>query len=167
MKQKRYQILITVCFAIIVWNSGCIVGSGFSDTPEISFISITKDTMVQGDAIGDSLNVVISFKDGDGDLGTGASDVFKNFNIIDSRTGAEYAFFRIPDLDIGGSMTGIEGQIDMKFFTSCCILPDTEVRCIPSTTNPIDSFYLTIQMIDDSGKESNIIETPRIFLSCQ
>lgn len=122
--------------------------------------------MQQGNLTQDSLFVVISFKDGDGDLGTDSDGVLKNISLIDSRTGDEYGSFKVPPLDIGGSKTGVEGEITMKLYTTCCLFTSI-TPCTPTPDFPRDSLSLTIQMIDDSGKESNIITTPQFFLNCQ
>jgi hypothetical protein len=54
--------------------SSCITAPEYSDTPEISFKSITKQRFVTDDGTFDSVKVTISFRDGDGDLGLDNAD---------------------------------------------------------------------------------------------
>ena len=56
-----YTFIIAICI------SACNQSSDFSDVPELTFISMSKDTLRQG-INSDTLFVTLGFKDGDGDI---------------------------------------------------------------------------------------------------
>ncbi len=163
MKSYTY---ILFYFLVLVSAIRCGLSPGFSDIPEIEFISISKDTINQGSLLTDSLLLVISFTDGDGDLGTERNGVFENIVLTDSRTQVRYDRYKIPPLDIAGAMTGIEGEIILKVYNTCCLFPDNIPPCSRPPQYPFDELQLEVIMIDDSGNESNRITTPKITLLC-
>ncbi len=161
----RYLIIISSFLLIALFVSNCGGGPGFSDTPEISFIGISKDTMRQGLNV-DSLFLTIGFRDGDGDLGSKGQSQNRNIFLTDSRTDEIYRSFKVPELDIAGAQSGIEGEIIIKVFSDCCINLVDSIPCTPSEDFPTNDLVLEIQLLDDSGKESNLISTPNITLLC-
>jgi len=144
----------------------CDSNPEFGQVPEIEFLGLSKDTLVQNFAFTDSLFLSINFKDGDGDLGTETSNISQNIILTDSRTGERFEQYKIPKLPIGGGQTGIEGSITMKVYTTCCIFPDGTPPCLNPPEFPVDELKLSIQMTDDSGNQSNIVETSFITLLC-
>jgi len=158
--------LIIISFFLVLSYYSCSVNPGFSETPSIEFLSISEDTINQGSLFTDSIFLRISFRDGDGDLGTGATGIFENIIITDSRTDELYDRFRIPPLDISGAMTGIEGTITMKVYTTCCIFPDETPPCEAPTEFPTNELTLDIQLKDDSGKLSNVVTSTPLTLLC-
>ena len=161
----RSVISIFSFFLLLVYYS-FTVSPGFSETSSIEFLGLSKDSLNQDNLFSDSIFLTISFRDGDGDLGTGADGVFENVRITDNRTGELYDRFRIPPLDIAGSMTGIEGRMTLKLFTTCCRFPDGTPPCLAPEEFPTNNLSLDIQMIDDSGNESNMVTTSLITLLC-
>lgn len=162
---RQLSLLLSyLCFILLC--SSCSLAPNFSDTPAIEFLSISRDTFSQGALLNDSLLLRFSFRDGDGDLGTEANGVLENIILTDSRTNERYDRYKIPPLDISGAMTGIEGDITLKVYNTCCIFPDNIPPCQAPPEYPFDELFLTVQMIDDSGKESNTFDTPKITLIC-
>ncbi len=144
----------------------CSTEPGFSDVPEISFVSVSKDTLIQNSLNTDSLFLTIAFRDGDGDLGTGQEGVFQNIVLTDTRTGVIFDRFKIPNIPVSGLQSGIEGQIIMKVFTTCCIFPDGTPPCLNPSEFPSNDLVFSIQMTDDNGNQSNVINTDSILLIC-
>lgn len=168
MQDKGYiNLLVVIIFCLGLYCS-CNIGPRFSVVPEITFIGVSNDSIVQGSLFSDSLFVTISFRDGDGDLGSGTDGVFRNIVLIDNRTGDDFTQFKVPDLDLAGAMTGIEGQITLKLFTTCCLFPVEEniPPCSSPSAFPTNVLTLDIQMVDDSGNMSNVITTSEITLFC-
>lgn len=144
----------------------CISNPGFSDTPEISFIGLSKDTLTQNNLFADSLFITINFRDGDGDLGTDDNTIEENIIMTDSRTGEVFSRFKFPEFPTTGNQSGIEGTITLKVFTTCCIFPDGIPPCESPSQFPTDEFQLDIYMKDDAGNQSNLIQTNNIILLC-
>ena len=158
------QILRLVIFSSIIYS--CTSDPGFSDTPEINFISFSQNVMDQGDLNSDSLFMTIGFRDGDGDLGSGAQGITENIIVTDNRTGDIYDVFKVPDIPDPGVQNGLEGTITIKLFTTCCIFPENIPPCQAPPQFPSNDLNFDIVMVDDSGNESDIITTPFITLNC-
>jgi hypothetical protein len=150
----------------LIHLGACSTDPGFSDIPEIEFISFSKDTMIQNSLNTDSLLLTIAFRDGDGDIGSGRNDIIENIILIDSRTGVIFDRFKIPEIPVSGLQSGIEGELRMKVFTTCCIFPDQTPPCLNPPQFPSNNLAFEIQMIDDSGNRSNKITTEFITLLC-
>ena len=114
----------------------------------------------------DSLFLTFSFKDGDGDLGSGANNIRENITIRDGRTGDIYDLFKIPDIPNPGVANGLEGEITIKLFTTCCIFPDNIPPCLSPPQFPTNDLNFTILLKDDAGNESSTITTPFVTLNC-
>lgn len=160
----QYYILALLISCII---QACSNNPGFDNAPQIDFISFSKDTLVQGSLFTDSIFLTIAFRDGDGDLGTDVTGTSQNIFIKDSRTNEIFDRFKIPSLPISGGQTGIEGEITMKIYTTCCIFPDGTPPCLAPKEFPTDELSLEIVMQDDSGKMSNTVQTTLITLLCE
>lgn len=158
--------LITM-FSFLGLMSACVGGSNFSEVPEIAYISISKDTLNQGDLLNDSLDLVFAFRDGNGDIGT--SEMFsQNIRLVDTRTDEVLTSFKTPRLPEAGANGGIEGTITLKVFTQCCIF-DNNPNLLPCTESDVfvsEEFQIDIQLTDDFGNESNIVRSDLITLLC-
>lgn len=169
VKYMKY-LLLSCCLLLIATSvillSSCNNDPGFSDAPEIEFVSMSKDTLVQGNAFSDSILIKFNFKDGDGDLGVDRS-VTQNISLTDRRTMFDDPTFKIPPLPIGGGQTGIEGTITVKVYTTCCIFPDGTPPCLNPSDFPENELSYDIVLTDDSGNASNVITTPSLVLLCQ
>jgi len=164
MKSFKYLF----CFVVIISIMGsCTNAPDFDDKPEIAFFGLSKSTLVQNQANTDSLFMTISFKDGDGDLGTGIEGIKENIILIDSRTGITYDRFKVPTIPVSGTQNGIEGEVTMKVFTTCCRFEDLTPPCSNPVDTPTNEFFFEIYMIDDSGNESNRIQSTSVTLECR
>ncbi len=114
----------------------------------------------------DSLFVKLSFKDGDGDIGLEENDFNQNLIIVDNRTGEVFDRFKVPPIPIQGAQNGVQGEITLKIFTTCCIFPDAIPPCESPEEYPSNALSFDIQLTDKAGNDSNIVTTPEILLNC-
>jgi len=114
----------------------------------------------------DSLFITIGFKDGDGDIGSTPDESNDNIVVIDNRTQEIFDRYKIPEISEQGSQNGIEGDITIKLFTTCCIFPEPIPPCVNPVQYPENDISFSIFMIDDSGNNSDTISTPSITLLC-
>jgi len=121
--------------------------------------------MLQGLNQEDSITVVFHFEDGDGDIGRMTDSDMNNVFVIDSRTGQLDNTFGIPFVPPQGSTNGIEGEVYIKLYSTCCIYPIGD-PCQPSTEYPFNELTYQIYITDRAGHESNLIETTPITLIC-
>ena len=154
-----YYVIFCVVSAMSAGCNGDAVNLG--QAPEISFLDLSKDTMVQGSLNNDTTFIRISFTDPDGDIG--GFDT-KNIIITDNRTGEEYDSFSLPELP--GGNNGVTGEIEIRSFTTCCIFPDNIPPCDSPPQYPVNELDLTIELVDESGNRSNAVTTPTIILLC-
>ncbi len=155
----------SVAFIAILFLS-CTNNPGFDDVPEIEFISISKRIIDQNDLNTDSLFLTFSFRDGDGDIGSGADGIRENIIITDGRTGDIYDLFKVPDIPNPGVSNGLEGDITIKLFTTCCIFPDSIPPCQSPPQFPTNEISFDILLKDDAGNESETITSPVVTLNC-
>ena len=119
--------------------------------------------MVQSNFPSDTMFVTFSFTDGDGDLG---SEDSLNIFLTDKRDNFLVDRFRIPFIPEEGSGNGIEGEIRVMVFTSCCIYESGQPPCTTGTDQTLDTLTYELFIKDRSGNESNRIETNPIVLQC-
>lgn len=143
--------------------SACIKKPDFPIEPKIEFVGLSDNIMVQNSFNTDSIVVTFSFTDGDGDIGDDTTNIF----VIDQRDGFQAAAFSINDIPEEGASRGIEGEISITIYTTCCIFPDGTPPCTGSLTYPSDTLIYEIYMVDRAGNESNRITTSPITLLCQ
>lgn len=168
MMVQRNKILLFLLLSVAFLNA-CFDGSGFSDEPSISFVSFSKDTLIQAQNGGvdqnvDSILIVISFRDGDGDLG---DDQFPTVRLVDQRTNIT-EHFRIPEIPRVESADGIEGEITIEVKTTCCIYEDSDLflPCNVYPEFPSNTLSYEIFLVDRADNQSNVITTPPITLLC-
>ncbi|MBO0930799.1 hypothetical protein [Fibrella aquatilis] len=74
--------------------TACFVEPNYSDTPEIRFLSVTKQTLEAGTGVGrprrDSVIVTINFQDGTGDLGENTQDTTRQRVVFGKETWGNY-----------------------------------------------------------------------------
>jgi hypothetical protein len=160
---RKYTFLFII-FSFLL--AACVKAPEFSDVPEISFVSVSKVTMMQNDLPTDSVFVTFSFTDGDGDLGSGPNGAFNIF-LTDTRTGFQENKFRIPEIPQAGTANGIEGEVRVLLFTTCCIFSDSRPPCTTSPMEPTNDLSYEIYIEDRAGNQSNVIETSLITLVCE
>jgi len=127
---------------------------------------MSKDTILQGVFQQDSLFVFFSFEDGDGDLGREANADENNVFFIDTRTNEIDNSFGIPFIPSQGSSNGIQGEVRILLFSTCCLFESGQDPCSPSVIEPFDFLQYEIYIVDRAGNESNHILTDTIALMC-
>ena len=150
--------------ALLSWQ--CIDTPNYPNEPFIEFIDVSKDTLDQGIFMEDSLLVRFNFQDGDGDLGRNDQDPENNIFFIDERTGTLDNTFGIPAIPQEGAGNGVEGEIRIVLFSTCCIYTDGEDPCMPHPTVQFDTVQYRIYIKDRAGHTSNEILTTPIILRC-
>jgi len=146
------------------WN--CLESPNYPDEPFIEFLDISKDTLDQGIFQQDSLVVRFSFQDGDGDIGKTEQDPQNNIFFIDERTGTQDNTFGIPMIPEEGAANGVEGEIRVLLFSTCCIYSDGADPCTINEQFPLDTVQYRIYIKDRAGHKSNEILTTPIILRC-
>ncbi len=158
---KTLLPILLVC-GIIHFFGACVTPPEYSDVPEIEFLSFSKTEVRQG-FTKDTTIITFSFTDGDGDLG---SDSIRNIFLIDNRTGNEEQF-RIPFIPPQGENNGISGEVEIEFFSTCCILPNQPQPCFPPFTQDRDTVSFDIYIEDQAGNRSNTVTTSNLILLCE
>jgi hypothetical protein len=159
------KIVFFILVALLGW--GCVDSPNFPIEPRIEFLSMTKDTLKQGIFQQDSLWVFFKFEDGDGDIGRNDQQHENDVFFIDMRTGTLDNTFGIPEIPEEGAGNGVEGEVRILLFSTCCIYPDGSDPCIVNPAYPVDSLRYRIYIKDRAGHTSNEIITPVITLLCQ
>jgi hypothetical protein len=139
-----YFILIS---ATILMDSCSKDKPVYSETPEIGFVSVSSTNITEGDP----LTFVISYVDGDGDLGENNPNVYNMF-LTDTRVNVTYKY-RIPQLAPGNSTIIIKGKLDL-------LLNGT---AITDGSNSQSVIY-TIHVVDRSGHQSNSVTSPLVTI---
>lgn len=134
---------------IIIWVSVVFFSCGkeedtFSDTPEIGFIKIYPAVVKEYQ---DKFYIDISYKDGNGDLGSADPDE-TTITVTDTRIDLDY-HFRLRDLSTPNGSPNIKGILMIE-------MPPTAVL-EDGKTNEIAVF--TVKMEDQMGNVSNVITT--------
>lgn len=165
---KQSVILNTLTFAILILLAlGCYKKKELSDIPEIRLAGMNKTGMQQGYFKEDSMEIYIQILDGDGDLGyLGDTAESSTVFMVDSRTGniaEQFSFPAIPDDKI---QKGLDAELRILTYTTCCLFPDNLPPCSVQTAFPTDSFRYDIWLVDRAGNKSNTISTPMIRLFC-
>jgi len=146
--QLKLMALATVV-AFIVLMPSCKKEQGISIVPSITFDSISPNPAIKYQ---DSILIVISYIDGDGDLGIDSADV-KNLFVTDSRNNV-VSQFRIPQLS---PTTGIaiEGNLDIV------LPPQIFVNDMDTTETAVYSIYV----VDRAGHVSNTVKTKPLVIN--
>ena len=146
-KQLYFLSLVAIAFTI----GACNLAPGVSETPEISFESVTPDVVTEYQ---DSLYFTISYRDGDGDLGENNTDD-NNLFIEDSRNQVAYGF-RIQQLAPDNATIAIQGNINVT-------LPNTAII----NGSESESVSYTIWVVDRAGNESNRVNSSTVTVNAQ
>lgn len=158
-KSMRLKITSFLFLVTILYFFSC--GEKPSNTPFVEFVSLSKNYMVQGGL--DSLYLKFQFTDGDGNIGSDTSD---NIFVSDSRTGVIIASYKLPDyLGNNSNNTSRTGEITLIVYSQCCIY-NNGTSCQASTTEPTKEMRYQIQVVDQAGNYSNVMETDEVILEC-
>lgn len=155
---------LLLLFAIIGWR--CLDAPNYPDEPFIEFLGSSKDTLLQGIFQEDSLTISFRFEDGDGDIGRTDQEPENNIFFIDERTGTLDNTFGIPTIPEDGAGNGVEGEVRILLFSTCCIYQDGSDPCMPNDQFPLDTVQYRIYIKDRAGHKSNEILTSPIILLC-
>lgn len=121
----------------------------YSNTPVIALVSISQDTIRQYE---DVLNIRISYKDGDGDIGFEDPEEYALY-VRDIRLEAFDGFYVGP-LAPPDAQVPIQGELNIEF---------------PSLflfgNGAVEQTRFEIKMIDRAGNESNVIETDFVAIT--
>jgi hypothetical protein len=149
-----YVLLLSLILA-----AGCFNAPEYPDAPEIEFAGIRSSNTIPNQ--GDSVILVFTFRDGDGDLGKlNARDTIPNifltdrrYNIIDSQS------YSIPNIPQNGSVPDISGAVQLNLLS--------KMFCNPLFPGiPFDTLVFDLRVRDRAGNFSNQITTPPIILRC-
>lgn len=158
MKQFKYILPIVAFFGLVF--TACVKEKQFPPEPRIEFVGYEKFS-------DDSADCIISFKDGDGDIGivdddTASDDdfklkylykdtdgIFKCFDAIDSTPAMDTLFYsyRVPNITPEGQYKALEGTIRAKLRSAPLYYP------IHTTVK------FEIRLRDRAGNYSNIVQT--------
>lgn len=158
---RSIYFLIIVLFITFF---SCTQAPDFPVEPVISNFRLNKSILLQGLEKQDSIQFIIDFTDGDGDLGSNDS---LNIFILDNRDNSTFEQFQIPFIPEAGANNGIQGTITAYANSTCCTFPNQQPPCTPSEEYPTNELTFTIYIKDRAGNESNHLESPVITLLCQ
>jgi hypothetical protein len=162
LKNTAFSLLI---IGMIVLVCQCATPPNYPDEPVITFKSISRNYLKQNsNSLADSLLLVFSFTDGDGDLGSNDS---VGIYIKDGRDGFEKPPYKIPYINPQGTGNGISGEISIRLNTTCCTFDNGYPPCSVIPNVPYDTLTYQVYIRDRAGNKSNQIETPPILLYCQ
>lgn len=132
-----------------------------SVVPFIEYVSVSQTYLQQNGQ--DSVYLVFTFQDGDGNLG---SDSSHNVFVSDSRTGLNIATFSIPAyLGVSADNSKSSGSVSILLYAPCCIYPDSS-SCYVQPLFPSRTMQFQIQVVDNAGNYSNKINSEDIILDC-
>ena len=126
----------------------CTKDDTFDAVPTIEFKSINPP--IAQEYI-DDINIIITYTDGDGDLGENNPDVYNLF-VLDNRNGIEYKF-RIPELSPNGNDISITGNFNI-------IIDGSGITDESSSQQVNYAIYVT----DRARNKSNTITTSSITI---
>jgi len=166
MKASPYIMV----FLLAATAYSCVQPPDYPEAPVLTYEGFNKRTIPQGSSTNpsDTLELRLSFTDGDGDLGR--QDTIFDVFITDSRDGTSEVR-KLPVIPEQGVGNGISGEIRLRFPNQvgnlCCIYPPGPINsCEPNPNQPVDSFYYEVFIIDRDGNESNVVQTETVTLLC-
>jgi len=161
MKHFKYIFILSAVGLLLL--SACVKEKKFPAQPSIEFVNYVKYGT-------DSADCIISFKDGDGDIGIldgdtasendyklkylykGTDGLFHPFDAIDSTSAMDTLFYsyRVPNITPEGQYKALEGTIKAK------------LRSYPLYGFGHDIVKFEIRLRDRAGNFSNIVTTNEI-----
>ena len=151
---KATQFLGMACvLAVGLAYGGCGKKFSSSTTPQITYGSISPQIAREAK---DTININMTFLDGDGDLGPANNeDTTTNVFVIDRRSGNSVLSFtyRLPYITPPGSNKAIKGDIQLH-------LPQPFRRL----GHPRDTAKFDVQIADRAGHRSNTITTSPVII---
>jgi hypothetical protein len=161
---KDYLAKVLFFALLIVISEGCIKAPELENTPEITKISLSKNTLKQGSFTEDSIIFVIEFTDGDGNFG---SKTASNIFISDSRKENLIYEFKAPAIPEQGTKNGIRGTIYLTMYSLCCLTETNPSCCADPLGCPNkNALAFNVKIQDRAGNYSNSFKTNEIDLLC-
>lgn len=167
-KSRDKIILGLLAFCLLL--SSCVTAPNYSDTPELTFVSMSKNQMIQSELGTDSLWINLKFTDGDGNVGVPEGQFDQNVTIYDSRTDEVYARFSTPAIPQEGANNGVEADLTILLLNECCFYEPTPQDTIPACSiveaYPTNTMHFRITIRDQDGNISNEVQTDPLTLIC-
>jgi len=135
---KRLLILAIISVFVL---SACKKEDALSEVPEITLLKVGPDIIK---AYEDSIYFSISYKDGDGDLGS-ADPLVKNLFVQDHRIDLTYEY-RISELVPNGASVGIQGILNVSI-----------ANTVLTGSGNSESVYYRIWVVDRARHRSNTL----------
>ncbi len=146
------QKLFVFCFIGVVLITSCIKPPNYSDTPSITFVRFSKSSIK---AFSDSIQLVFTFTDGDGDIGPlNKNDTTLNLFLTDSRDNSVKKY-QLPNITPSGSVKAISGEVTVTIGPFAC-----------KAGVDTDQLTYTIRIKDRAGHMSNSVTTSPLTLDC-
>lgn len=140
---------IFVIFFISVFIFSCKKKDSQTNVPQIKFVSISPSTVVE---YVNSISIVISYDDLDGDLGENNANV-SNLWVTDSRNNVQYSY-RISQLAPDNANIHIRGNLDISIKNTA-----------RTDSSASQSFTYSIFLKDRAGNSSNTVTTSAITVT--
>ena len=155
MFKTRNKIALTFAALAATLVFMMLIPACKKDTPISNIPAITFDSISPNPAIKyvDTIVIVISYTDGDGDLGIDSPDV-KNLFVTDSRNNV-ISSFRIKQLAPSSSSIAIEGKWDV-------VLP---TQLFVSDNDTTETATYSIYVTDRAGHKSNVVKTTPLVIN--
>lgn len=148
MKFSQTYLPVLAFVAIATLIGGCKKKDESPVVPTITYKSISTTDVVEFD---NQIDVVFSYEDFQGDLGTVDPDV-NTLKVKDSRL-SDWDWYHIPPMTPDNKELHIKGDFTLKL---------RPLFLIGNSTS--ETTVLTIQILDRAGNVSNQIQTPPILI---
>lgn len=159
MKLNRIAIICITMLGFVA----CYKTPQYPITPTLKFETFTKPNSVF--TLGDTGNLVLSFTDGDGDMGklnnADSSSRLWYRNLRDTTFFNRDRYYVIPVIPQKGTTKAISGTIEMKL--SAALFNSYEAYFIAKGIS-IDTFTFKMYVTDRATHQSNVITTPPIVV---
>jgi hypothetical protein len=157
LRKIKYALIVTL---IIAGVYSCVKKKTYSQSPDIEFKDFIPYT-------NDSADMVISFSDGDGDigkaLGDSAKNLWMNYYYKDSVTGKYRLYYDSFAKD--SLRTGYIIRKPTDNYEGKPISGEVSVRINKYRHSvKIKNFKYVIYMFDNSGNKSNVVTTPELLV---
>lgn len=160
MKRSFFKYLLLFVIVIVVVYA-CVKKTTYPTTPVIEFLAFYPYT-------GDSADLQIKFKDGDGDIGVSENDttvtLWANYYYKDTITQKYRAY--TPCLnDCDSLRTGYIVKSPSDAYKGKPISGEISVRLQQFRhSKKIKNIKYVIYLLDKAGNKSNIVTTPELFI---
>lgn len=164
----RHAFLFLTGALLFFW--GCNTGNDFSDVPEISYLGLSPDTIIENR---DSVVVSFRFTDGDGNLGKyrldGEDTIYTVLYVTDTRADklppeqAQYftqAFAIDTNLMPSIKKKTILGKMAIAVDNTPLLFPKVD----PVSGNAYEKTSFRIWIYDRDNNKSNVIETDSVTI---